>query len=435
MGERAAGGEGDNTTSVDVIVIGAGMAGLAAARELMRRGLSAKIVEGRERIGGRIHSIRDFCDQPVEGGAEFVHGSGAAIWPEIEAAGLATRPCPLIRHTLFNLGGGTHWLPWMIAHPSVWPTYTILRRIAQVRPPDISAREFIERHEYTGRSRILAEMTLTAHLSGSVDEIGLQGLVEDGVLRLETGMNSRVNAGYDSLLSFISKGLDIDLEFPVETVEWGNRGVVVRSPDGRSVTARAAVSTLPVGVLKSARVKFSPGLPGSKQLALQRLEMGPVLKILLLFKERFWPRWAANIGCGTGPVTLYWPTSYKSERELPVLTAYATGARAAHLSGLTETEATRVVLEDLGRLFPKADPKRQCVSAMRIDWGTDPFSCGGYTFIKPGGAGARALLAANDTPPLFWAGSATVWSPIAATVEAAFSSGLRAAAEVHDFLG
>lgn len=71
---------------------------------------------------------------------------------------------------------------------------------------------------------------------------------------------------------------------------------------------------------------------------------------------------------------------------------------------------------------------------MRIDWSTDPFACGGYTYIKPGGAGARALLAAADTPSLFWVGSATVWSPIAATVEAAFSSGLRAAGEVREFL-
>ena len=92
------------------------------------------------------------------------------------------------------------------------------------------------------------------------------------------------------------------------------------------------------------------------------------------------------------------------------------------------------VVKDLGRLFPKADPKQHLMGYRRIDFATDPFSCGGYTFIKPGGTGARALLAAADTPPLFWAGSATVWAPIAATVEAAYTSGLRAAAEVRHFL-
>ena len=418
----------------DVMVIGAGMAGLAAARELGKQGLSVKVVEGRQRIGGRVHSIRDFCDEPVEGGAEFVHGTGAATWPDVRAAGLATRPCPLMKDTMFNVGGGTRWLPWIIAHPGVWPTFTILQKIAKVRPPDVSARQFIEQQGYRGRARILAEMTLTAHLPGTVDEIGLQGLVEDGVLSLETGMNSRVDEGYDRLPAFIGQDIDVDLEFDVETIEWGPDGVTVCSKDGRRVSAGAAISTLPVGVLKSGKVKFSPDLPLSKQSALQRLEMGPVVKLLLLFKERFWPSWAANIGCGTGPVTLYWPTSYKSGREVPVLTAYATGPRAAHLSKLGEEEARDVVLADLKRLFPKADPAQLCTDAMRIDWGTDPFACGGYTFIKPGGAGARALLGANDTPPLFWAGSATTWSPIAATVEAAFSSGLRAAREVGEFL-
>lgn len=418
----------------DVVVIGAGMAGLSAARELRKRGLFVKVVEGRRRIGGRIHSIRDFCDEPVEGGAEFVHGTGAATWPDVKAAGLTTRPCPLIKDTMFNVGGRTRWLPWIIAHPEIWPTFTILQKIAKVRPPDVSARRFIEQQGYRGRARILAEMTLSAHLPGTVDEIGLQGLVEDGVLNLETGMNSRVDEGYDRLPAFIGQDIDVEFEFDVGTIEWGTDGVTVRSADGRRFTSRAAISTLPVGVLKSGRVKFSPDLPLSKQSALQGLEMGPVVKVLLLFKERFWPKWTANIGCGTGPVTLYWPTSYKSGREVPVLTAYATGPRAAHLSGLGEEEATDLVLADLKRLFPKADPAKLCIDARRIDWSTDPFARGGYTFIKPGSAGARALLAANDTPPLFWAGSATVWSPIAATVEAAFNSGLRAASMAFEFL-
>lgn len=419
----------------DVVVIGAGMAGVTAARALARRGLSVKVLEGRERIGGRVYSVRDFCDEPVEGGAEFVHGTSAATWPEVRAAGLSTRPCPLVRDTLFNVGGATRWLPWIVAHPGAWPSYTILRKLGRVGPPDISARQFIEQQGYKGRARILAEMTLSAHLPGSVDDIGLLGLVEDGVLNLETGMNARVDEGYDRLPAFIAEGLAIETGFTAEKISWGGDGVVVRSREGLEVSGRAAISTLPVGVLKSGAVRFSPPLPPGKQSALENLVMGPVLKILLRFEERFWPRWVANLGCGTGPVTLYWPTSYKSGREVAVLSAYATGPRAAHLSKLSADEATRVVLRDLKRLFPKADPERSCVDARRIDWTTDPFACGGYTYLKPGGTGARAQLAAPETEALFWAGSATAWSPIAATVEAAFESGLRAAGEALAFLG
>jgi monoamine oxidase len=93
-----------------------------------------------------------------------------------------------------------------------------------------------------------------------------------------------------------------------------------------------------------------------------------------------------------------------------------------------------VAVTDLGRLFPKADPHRQLLDYRVIDWGRDPFSCGGYTFLRPGGTGARRRLAAADTGALFWAGSATESTPIAATVEAAYLSGLRAAAEIRALL-
>jgi monoamine oxidase len=162
--------------------------------------------------------------------------------------------------------------------------------------------------------------------------------------------------------------------------------------------------------------------------------MGPVFKVLLRFKERFWPRWLANLGCGTGPVTLYWPVFYGTEGKPPVLIAYCTGPRAARLSQMSADEAVAVAVADLVRLFPKADPQRQLLDYRVIDWSRDPFSCGGYTFLRPGGIGARRRLAAADTGALFWAGSATESTPIAATVEAAYLSGLRAAAEVRTVL-
>jgi monoamine oxidase len=419
----------------DVLVLGAGMAGVTAARELTRAGLSVTLLEARERVGGRVWSLRDLCAQPVEAGAEFVHGVGARTWPEIRHAGLGVRPCPLVRHTLFNLGGGTRWLPIALLHPGSWPAFSILRAIRREAGPDTSAREFIEARGYRGRARLLAEMTLTAHLPGSPDEVGVQGLLADGVLGLETGVNHRVNEGYDALVGAMARDLDVRSGFAVAGVTWGPSGVAVRAQDGEELAARAAVSTLPVGVLKAGAVRFDPDLPVAKRAALGALQMGPVLKIVLHFRERFWPRWAANVAAGFGPVTIYWPVFYGAEDAPPVLTAYCTGPRATRLSGLDEPEAVGVVLEDLERLFPRARPRQALLASRRIDWARDPYACGGYSFLRPGGAGARAALRQADTGALFWAGSATEWSPIAATVEAAYSSGLRAAAQAGAFLG
>ncbi len=140
---------------VDALVMGAGMAGLAAARELARAGLSVEVLEAGHRVGGRVSSSRDFCGEAVELGAELIHGTGAATWTDVRDAGLTVRPCPLIRHTMFNLGGRTRWLPFILAHPGTWPSFTIMQRLERMRPEDPSAREFIEWQGYRGRARML----------------------------------------------------------------------------------------------------------------------------------------------------------------------------------------------------------------------------------------------------------------------------------------
>ena len=421
----------------DVLVLGAGMAGMSAARELKNAGLSVKVLEARDRVGGRVHSIRDFCSEPVEAGAEFIHGVEAATFPDVKDAGFNIRPCPLIRHTMFNLGGGTRWLPFILMHPGTWPTFTIMHLLKNLKE-DLSARQFLDRQGYKGRARLLAALTCTAHLPGTLDEVGLLGLREDGVLHIESVLNHRIAEGYDGLIAHVGRGIDIDLGFIAESVKWDAGGVTVTAKGGREHSARAAVCTLPLGVLKSGTVTFTPGLPESKQKAMKNLHVGPVSKVLLKFKERFWPHWLANLCCGEGPVTLYWPVFYNRGKSVdgkdPVLVAYATGPRAAALSKMSEEEAADTAVKDLARLFPKVDLKGSLVAFRKIDWSADPFAFGGYSCVLPGGTGSRPLLAAADTGALFWAGSATQISPIAEIVESAFVSGRRAAGEALKFL-
>jgi monoamine oxidase len=421
---------------IDVLVIGAGMAGLTAARELRRSGLGVRVVEARNRIGGRVYSVRDFCEAAVEGGAEFIHGVRARHWPEVRDAGLGVRPCPLLRHTILSLGDRTRWLPRLLLEPWIWSTFGIFRGIRGASGvPDQSAREFLERRGYHGLARVLAEATLTSHLPASVDEIGMHGLLDDGVIELERGVNHRVDDGYDALPARLARGLDVALEVEVEEIRWSPRGVACTTRQGETLEARAAVCTLPLGVLQSGDVRFQPELPAAKRSALRALGMGPVVKVLLRFRERFWPSWLAMAACVTGPVTLYWPVFHGRHDAPPVLTAYATGPRAALLGRVGEAEAAEIVVTDLRRLFPKTDPRPLLESARRIDWTADVHARGGYSFVRPNGVGARARLAASDTGALFWAGSATASRPIAASVEAAYVSGLRAAGEARVHLG
>lgn len=433
-----------SATSTDVLVIGAGMAGVSAARALSQGGLRVTVLEGRDRIGGRVHSLRDFGGSPVEAGAEFIHGKGAATWTDVRQAGLRTVAVPY-SGSWFRLGGRRRWLPLHLTHPGVWRSFDILWSLGRLRGPDRSAAEFIADKGYSGRARELARLTLTAHLPGGVEEVGVQGLAADGVLHLESGVNHRVIDGYDTLAAHIATGQRVEHGVTVSEVEWSADGVRVATTGGTTFTAAAAVSTLPHGVLAADSVRFAPELPKSKQLALERISTGPVAKVLLGFEERFWPARMTQLVCGDGPVTLYWPTGYGCEHppsagsasdgaggspRLAVLSAYATGPRARALSEAGPEGALQRVLDDVCALYPEV-PVRQLLRETRVvDWLADPFACGGYTFLPPGAVGARADLAAPDTGRLFWAGSATHWHPVADTVEAAYLSGLRAARQV-----
>ena len=290
-----------SSSQVDVLVIGAGVAGLAAARDLVSAGANVCVLEARNRIGGRVHTVRDFCDHPIEAGAEFIHGKDAEHFDDVRAAGLTVRASPLTKHTLFNIGHGTHWLPRVLMHPSVWPVFPILRKIRAVTDDSLSARQFIEQRGYSGRAKTMAELVMTAHLPGSVDEVGVRGLVTDQVLKLESGPNHRVVQGYDSLAAHLARNVEVELGCCVDAIEWSSRGVCVTTRNGTQRTAAAAISTLPVGVLGHGNVQFIPELPLAKRAALESVQMGPVVKVLLRFADRFWPRRMATVCCGKGP--------------------------------------------------------------------------------------------------------------------------------------
>ena len=419
---------------LDVIVIGAGMAGITAARDLARDGYSVVVLEARDRIGGRVFTQYDFCEQPVEGGAEFIHGESAATLPEAREAGLSFRGSPQMRRTAFNLGGGTHWLPLVCMHPETWACASMRKNIVNTAAPDLTAREFIEKHGYRGRARMLTEMTFLQHLPGGVDDVGVLGFIDDGVMDLQMRFNRRVVEGYAALPRSLAEGLDIRLNAVVEEIDWDDESVRVRLQNGDLLEARAAVSAMPVGVLKSDAIRFKPGLPESKRWALTKIEMGPILKILLHFEKRFWPGWMEMVACSTGPINLYW-TVFRSGDALPdVMTAYCLGPRAEALSAQSDEQALETVMSDLKRLFPKSDPRRALVNHRIINWAKDPFARGGYTYLRPGGLGARAKLRATDTGALFWAGAGTESSPVSELVETAYLSGRRAAREVSALL-
>jgi len=224
-------------SAADVVVVGAGMAGVTAARALAGGGARVIVLEATNQVGGRVQTVRDFVDVPIETGAELIHGVGSATWGDVRAAALRVQPVPY-SHSWFTSGGDTRWLPLHLLHPGVWRSFDILWALHRLRGGDMSAASFIAEKGYRGRARELAQLALTAHLPGGVDEVGVKGLAADGVLRLEEGVNHRVIDGYDLLPQHVATGLDIRFGCQVAMIAWGPDGVEITLEDGRTFSGR-----------------------------------------------------------------------------------------------------------------------------------------------------------------------------------------------------
>lgn len=411
----------------DVLVIGAGMAGLAAARDLADAGVPVRVVEARDRIGGRAYTNRTLCDIPVELGAEFIHGEKAATWDLIRHLGLRTIPWPKADESLVHLESGG-WLTMTQARGQ-FPDFDITRTwqlpSIPVHPEDEDLEHYLrrigfteEQLQYTRRTFINAMGDASRFISAAVALEGMR-------YQRDSKTDFRILDGYDAIYNRLADGLEIHLNQPLYLIEWDD-GVKAHSESGEVFTADLAIITLPLGVLQSLDIEFGPELPTSKQVAIDGLQMGPAIKLVYVFDHPITPSGVMAIYSAINP-PMWWSPSFGQTTNAHVWTAFATGDWARELLRDGDDSA---LLRGLDALRAELDDAfLQPVAMLCQNWREDPFSQGGYSVVLPGNARARQQLA-QPTPPLYWAGEATAPNPLAATVHGAYLSGKRAASEV-----
>jgi monoamine oxidase len=423
----------------DVIVIGGGVAGLAAATELARRGFAVHVVEARDRLGGRVLTQQlPGWPGPVELGAEFVHGGSEAFWRRLKRHRIGRKPAPAT-HWFFEKGALTK-IPDVAEEIE-----QVTARIDPKRMRRWSFGKFLKANgePLARRSRLLAEGFVEGFEAAPLDRMSAAAVADE---TLEPDEQFFLPAGYGRLVAGLERELQraevtITVGTPVRRVLW-KRGEVVVEAGQETFRAVAAVLTVPLGVFKAQRhergaIAFSPPLK-AKQRIVAKMGMGQVIRITLRFEERGWLRVLPKalrtvrgapgfIHSRTAGIPVWWALTRQ-----PVVTGWAGGPAALKLAGRSNRAVLATATASLARVFGvKAQELRAAVADFALhNWTQDPFSRGAYSFTAAGQEKAAAKLRIPVAGTLFFAGEATAEGSDIGTVHGAMESGLRAAREV-----
>ena len=414
----------------DCIIVGAGPAGLIAGATLQEAGRTLLILEARDHIGGRAHSKPLSDGSAVERGAELVHGATIATWELLVRLGLTTHFVPMGERGLNPVFENGEWN--YDPGPEMDRAYEQLAEALDC--PDgnnVSLYQALVNYGFSDAQ--LDSITSTMRIMTPIDprKASAEAARHSWSLVSPESLNFSIVEGYSELWRRLSEPIVDSIRFnsPVSAIEWGEKGVRVRSSEG-VFEAKTAIVTASLGVLQAGKIEFRPELPEGKARAIDRLGMGPLIKVVIEFQRAFWEDTLGKVhSFRHGDSLLGGYSSHFWDRPGPPTLIMFLGAdRAEEVQG--EPDRIRsMMFDDLGEMFPGVNLEEELVSLDIADWGADPWALGGVSVGTVGGEGLRADLSA-PTPPLYWAGEATAEGRSAECVHGALETGRRAAIEV-----
>ncbi|MDO7884460.1 flavin monoamine oxidase family protein [Hymenobacter cheonanensis] len=416
----------------DVLIIGAGAAGLLAARILAEAGRPVLLVEAQNRLGGRVHTVQPpGFGEVLEAGAEFMH-----------------EPVPLTRALLTEAGiawQATAGRTYVVREGQVQPDADffdllppLLAKLDKLQE-DLPLADFLAR-EFTGEAHAPLRAFATQFAEGydAADARRVSALA----LRAEWAAGGaedspRPAGGYGPLLHWLAgraqaAGATLHLATPVQAIRWQPGAAEVIAENGASYHARQVLCTVPLGVWQRpagqpGHLGFVPELPAHRAAAAQ-LGFGAVIKIQLDFAQAIWQARLPELEflLSDAPVPTWW-SQLPAAR--PLLTGWLAGPAAQRLHATPTEEVLALALASLARLLavPLAALQAQLRASYVRNWAAEPYAYGAYSYPTVGAPAARAALATPVAGTLFFAGEGVYEGPAAGTVEAGLVSGQVAA--------
>jgi monoamine oxidase len=416
------------------IVVGAGFAGLAAARRLVEEGFEVVVLEARDRIGGRVWTSRLWKDSPMDLGGSWIHGiDGNPLVAIADAAGAQRVPTDEDSAILYRPGARIADDAFEARIEAMAALVDEARERAGGLDRDLSLAAAVA-HQLRGTALSAVDrQALDFWISASIEheyagdwgDLSAQNYDDDGGF---DGPEVVFPQGFGALADHLATGLDIRLGQQVSRIDSRGDGVEVRSSGG-TCGADAAIVTVPLGVLKKGTIEFLPELPERHRQAIEALGMGVLNKAILRFPAAFWPGdadWLAYAGEERGR----WAEFFSLLRPtgLPILVGFNAGAYGREIEAWSDDEIVQDAVDALRDMFGQRIPQPSAFQLSR--WASDPFAHGSYSYLPPGATReTRAVLAEPWSDKVVLAGEATS-AEYSATVHGAYLSGLRAAAQL-----
>jgi monoamine oxidase len=400
----------------------------AGAEVLTKAGKRVFVLEARDRIGGRIFTDRSW-GVPLDMGASWIHGvTGNPVAARAQAEGLRTRS--FAYDSVLYGADGKQRAAGQVDAIAARVRQLVAAGVAGSPDADEPLRTALDRAIAAGNLDAATRLDVELGITASIEHEYAADASELSANHFDDGANERGGDvvfldGYDGLVQAVARGLDVRLGCVVSAVDTSGPRALVTTTQG-TLDGAAVVVTVPLGVLKSQAIRFTPALSSAKATAIARLGRGALSKSYLRFANTFWPASAEMFNfVPAADRRGQWVESVNTARivSASVLLMFNAGAFARRVEAMSDADALASAMAALRAPFPGATA---ATSQLRSSWSTDPFACGSYSFLAVGSSLAdRDALAAREGMR-FFAGEACSRSD-AATVHGAWTSGETAA--------
>ncbi|MEO0896860.1 MAG: NAD(P)/FAD-dependent oxidoreductase [Bacteroidota bacterium] len=413
----------------EIIIVGAGIAGLGAAKFLQEKGYNPILLEAQERVGGRLKTNRSL-GIAVDEGASWIHGPIKNPITELaKEAGATTFLTDDESFVAYDMDGSRYSED--IIGQAEERYQEILEELDGQK--DMSFGEVFYRDYPQYQHNRLWTYMLSAYLEfdtgGDIKMLSSTDFYDDKEFK---GEDVIVSNGYDTLVNYLKEGLDIRLQTKVVGIDYSGEKISIQTHQG-VFTADHVLLTVPLGVLKKEVITFTPPLPPITQQAIDGLGMGVVNKFLLTWDQAFWEEEIQYIGYTPeekGKFNLF--LNMKTFTKANALMTFAYGDYAVLTEEMTDADIVEQIMTHLKKMYGNDIP--QPTHMLRTKWHENPYTFGSYSFARPGlGSKGYKLLKEDVDNKIFFAGEHTI-KKYRGTVHGAYLSGIRAAKKIKRFV-